>query len=183
MPDIVEDPYVGVETEEERQAVYRKLQTQYDRDLAEWEQKETERQRQIYDNGMRLWDTFHRTAAEMDARFDKTLFSIAAGSFGISFAFIDKIVPLAEASCPTVLVAAWACFSVCLVVTVLGHLISAETYRKQRDQIAINMGLQYEGKTVTDTVTKDMVSPCNYIALISYIGGIACLLSFVLLNL
>jgi hypothetical protein len=119
----------------------------------------------------------------MDARFDRALFTIAAGSFGLSFAFIDKLVPFASAKLAWVLVASWVCFALCLIVMVLGHLLSAEAYRRQRDNVARNMLLQFEGKPAEDAVTRDSVSPCNYIALLAYTGGIICLLSFVLLNI
>jgi hypothetical protein len=142
-----------------------------------------ERKREIYDDNMRLWETCNKTSAEMDARFDKVLFTIAAGSFGVSFAFIDKFVSISEAVSAPLLVASWACFAVCLLVMVIGHLVSAESWRKQRDNIAQNMILQYSDKPVEDKPVKDRVSPCNIVALISYAGGIACLLWFVLINL
>jgi hypothetical protein len=142
-----------------------------------------DRQKKIYDNQMSLWETFNKTSSEMDARFDRTLFTVAAGSFGLSFAFIDKIVPLAAARLTGILVASWACFAGCLVVMVLGHLLSAEAYRKQRDDVSRSMALQFEDKPAENNVTRDLVSPCNYIALFAYTGGIVCLLSFVLLNL
>jgi hypothetical protein len=149
----------------------------------EYQKELYERQKKIYDNQILLWETFHKTASEMDARFDRTLFAVAAGSFGLSFAFIDKIVSLASARLTGVLVTAWACFAGCLIVVVLGHLLSAEAYRRQRDDIAKDMTLQFEGKFTKNKTTRDFVSPCNYIALFAYIGGIVCLLSFVLLNL
>jgi hypothetical protein len=152
-------------------------------DKYEYQKELYERQKKIYDNQMSLWETFNRISSEMDARFDKALFTIAAGSFGLSFAFIDKIVPLASARLAGVLVASWVCFAGCLIVMVLGHLLSAEAYRKQRDNVARNMALQFEGKPAEERITRDFVSPCNYIAVFAYIGGIVCLLSFVLLNL
>ena len=147
------------------------------------EKERYEYQKKLYDDDMRLWESFNQTSVRMDERFDKTLFAIAAGSFGISFAFIDKIVPLATAVFAPLLFAAWSCFAVCLAASVIGNLISAETYRKQRDEIAKNLILKYEGKLPEEAITVDFVSPCNYIALISYLGGIVCLLLFVLLNL
>jgi len=143
-----------------------------------------ERQRKIYDDNMRLWESYDNTSAAMDARFDKALFTVAAGSFGISFAFIDKFVAVAEALYPKLLIGSWACFAVCLISMVVGHLISARIYGKQRDGVARNMYLQFKGEQPFEEETlKDMVSPCNYIALIAYVGGIACLLLFVLLNM
>jgi hypothetical protein len=132
---------------------------------------------------MRRWETFNKTSVEMDARFDRALFTIAAGSFGLSFAFIEKIVPLATASMPYLLVLAWACFALCLIIIVSGHLLSAEAYRKQRDDIAREMILHFDGKAVEEKTDRDFVSPCNYAALFMYTGGIICLLLFILLNL
>jgi len=143
-----------------------------------------ERKRKIYGDTMRLWEMFDKTSSEMDARFDKVLFTIAAGSFGLSFVFIDKFVPvIGKAVWPLLLMISWALFALCLIVMVIGHLMSAESWRKQRDQVAKDMFLQFDGKPVENKPTKDSVSPCNYIALISYIGGIVCLLWFVLINL
>ena len=142
-----------------------------------------EHKRKIYDDNMRLWEICDKASSEMDARFDKVLFTIAAGSFGISFAFIDKFVPVNGAAWAQLLVASWACFAACLIVMVIGHLISAESWRKQRDEIAKDIILQYEGTPVKNKPVKDIVSPCNIFALISYIGGIVCLLWFVLINL
>ena len=147
-------------------------------------QKEVhEHKRQIYEDTMRLWESYNKTCTSMDARFDKALFAIAAGSFGISFAFTDKFVAIAHAVYSPLLIASWACFAGCLIVMVIGHLLSAESYRRQRDAVARNMLLQFDDKPAENKPVKDMVSPCNYVALTSYTGGIICLLLFVLLNL
>jgi len=142
-----------------------------------------EHKRQIYDDNMRLWESYNNTCTDMDARFDKALFTVAAGSFGISFAFIGNFVTVAEAVKSQLLIGSWACFALCLISMVLGHLISAESYRRQRDEVARNMYLQFENKPIEEKPLIDVVSPCNYIALASYVGGIICLLLFVLLNL
>lgn len=153
--------------------------------ISEYEyQKEVhEYKRRIYEDNMRLWESFNHTCTDMDARFDRALFTIAAGSFGLSFAFTDKFVTIARAAHPALLIASWGCFAGCLIVMVIGHLLSAESYRKQRDRVARDMLLQFDGKAPENKPYKDAVSPCNYIALISYTGGIICLLLFVLLNL
>jgi hypothetical protein len=118
----------------------------------------------------------------MDDRFDKALFTIAAGSFGVSFAFINSIVSLATAAHLPVLAASWTCFALCLIVMVLGHLVSAEAFRKQCDNIVKNVTLQFEGKPAENKAVRDIVSPCNYASLILYAGGIVCLLLFIFLN-
>jgi hypothetical protein len=142
-----------------------------------------ERQRRIYDDNMHQWEVFNKISLDMDARFDKALFTVAAGSFALSFAFIGNIVPLSKAFFTPVLIASWACFALCLIVMVLGHLLSAEAYRRQRDNVAKNITLLFSDKPTDDDDVMDAVSPCNYISLILYTGGVICLLLFVLLNL
>jgi hypothetical protein len=98
----------------------------------------------------------------------KALFIVAAGSFGISFAFIDKIVPVAKAANPVLIVVSWACFAVCLIITVLGHLFSANAYRKQRDNTTKEMYAKIDGVPVETKRIRNLVSPCNYLAISSY---------------
>ena len=149
----------------------------------EYQKEIYERQRKIYDDNMRLWESFNQIAVDMDKRFDKALFTIAAGSFGLSFAFMDKIVSPKSAVNSVLLVIAWASFACCLIVMVIGHLLSAYAYRKQRDEVAKNLVLEFSGNCTQETETRDCISPCNFGALFFYVGGIVCLLLFVLLNL
>jgi hypothetical protein len=147
------------------------------------DQDEYERRRKIYEDGMRQWENLDHTATEMDSRFDKALFTIAAGSFGISFAFIDSVVPLASASYTQVLLVSWACFAACIIVMILGHFLSAEAYRTLRDETALAIQKTYNGEPVPEKRKIDFVTPCNVASFLFFIGGVACLLSFVFLNL
>jgi hypothetical protein len=151
--------------------------------LGQYQKELYERNKQIYDDGMKKWSSYNETSLKMDERFDKDLFTVAAGSFGLSFAFIGNIIELTSAVWRQALAASWACFAGCLILLVIGHLLSAEVYRRHRDNVARNMALEYEGKPAEDFHVVDVVSPCNYGALILYIGGIACLLCFVVINL
>ena len=149
----------------------------------DYEEKQYEYKRKIYEDNMRLWEFFDKTAGEMDSNFDKRLFTIAAGSFGVSFAFIDRFINMAKAVSPKFLVISWGFFIFCIVSIVVGHLISAESYRRIRDNVAKDMYLMFEGKPAEKRHHKDFVSPLNYVSLISFIGGIVCLLLFVLINI
>ena len=79
MPDLNRDPYAGIETEEERQAIYELLLTQYERDL-----REHERKRKIYDDFSSVWDTQREIQIEADIRFHKNILAIASGSFAFT---------------------------------------------------------------------------------------------------
>jgi hypothetical protein len=153
----------------------------------EYQVRVYERNRKIYEDSMHRWEAFNETASRMDARFDKALFTVAAGSFALSFAFTGNVVPLKGAACLPLLVASWACFAACLVVMALGHLLSSIAYLKQRDELAARMARQLAGENSGEDTGKsgigDMVSPCNYVSLFLCTGGIVCLLLFVLLNL
>ena len=77
------DPYADLETDEERQAVYEKLLEQY-------EQDEFERRKTVYTDLIDDWKLQRSIQQDLDQRSHKSLLTIAAGSFGVSFAFISQ---------------------------------------------------------------------------------------------
>lgn len=58
-------------------------------------------------------------------QFDKNVLFIASGALGISFAFIEKLVPqLSKAYCKCYLISAWYCFGLVVFISLLSHFIS-----------------------------------------------------------
>jgi hypothetical protein len=162
---------------------YEARMNDYNIQLEEYEKKLHERNQTIFQNERLEWSALDQTSARMDARFDKTIFTAAAGSFGVSFAFIDKVVAVSTSAYPGLLMASWACFAVCIIVMALGSLLSADGHRKARDSVAKNMRLQFDGKPAEAAApSKDFVPFCNYLSLFLYSVGIACLLLFVAAN-
>ena len=181
MPDSTRDPYAGIETDEERQAIYEGILTQYERDL-----REHERKRKIYDDFSSAWDTQREIQLESDARFHKNILAIASGSFGISFAFINQIVPLSSAVHIAVLVLSWLFFGLSIVCAVLEPRVSSIIQDKLLDDIEKNIELGYEGKQYKKTNKRLLMFPTralSWLSFILFVMGVSCLLYFVYRNI
>jgi hypothetical protein len=146
MLDASLDPYAGAKTDKERQAIYEALLARHEKDL-----QEHERKRKIYDDFSPAWDAQRSIQFETDARFHKNILAIAAGSFGISFAFINQIVPLNSAVHTTVLVLSWLFFGLSIVCSVLEPRVGSLIQDKLLDDIEKNIELGYEGKPYKGT--------------------------------
>ena len=188
MSDIITDPYAGVESEEERQAIYQRLLEQHKTELAAWEyeQKETERRKAIYDDHMKEWYHQRGIQINVDKRFHKSILTIAAGSFGVSFAFISQIVPLSTAVGRAVLVAAWAFFGLAIVLALLELKIDSVVQDVFLDDIEKDLKSAYVGKPHKRTnriLTMWPVRIISWLSFISFGMGVVCLVYFVLMNM
>jgi hypothetical protein len=185
MADTFNDPYAAAGTDEERQAIYARLQAQYDRDLAEWEQKEFARRRTIYDDQMVIWDHQRSIQKNIDERSHKSILTLAAGSFGVSFAFISQIVKIETAVNMPVLVLAWALFALAIVLSILELKIGSVIQDFLLDIAEKNIQRGYEGKTYIMSKRWLVMWPTRilgWVSVISFILGVICLLYFVLMN-
>lgn len=70
-------------------------------------------------------DAKFRTLEYSIAQFDKNVLFIASGALGISFAFIEKIVPnLIHAENKHFLINSWYCFAGVIFISLVAHFIS-----------------------------------------------------------
>jgi hypothetical protein len=181
MPDLNRDPYAGIETDEERQAIYEVLLTQYQRDL-----REHERKRKIYDDFSSVWDTQREIQIEADTRFHKNILAIASGSFGVSFAFINQIVPINSAVHIAVLVLSWLFFGLSIVCAVLEPRVGSVIQDILLDDIEKNIELGYESKPYKKTNKRLLMFPTrvlSWLSFILFVMGVSCLLYFVYRNM
>ncbi|GHT71778.1 hypothetical protein FACS1894110_25360 [Spirochaetia bacterium] len=138
---------------------------------------------ELYEASQKYRERLDNSRREQDAKFDKNLLSLSAGSFGVSFAFIGQVVPMASATHIPFIVLSWACFAVSILSIVVSFRISSFIHRKLIEQENKNLALQYEGKPAEYKVKGVSVDIFNYTALTTFIGGIVCLLLFVVKNL
>jgi hypothetical protein len=181
----ISDPYADIKTDKERQAVYQNLLAQYELDRA-WRSAEYARQKEVYDTSLKTWSHFRETQIREDGEFCKRISLFAAGSFGVSFAFIDKIVPFQTALHKPVIVAAWACFAVALIVNVAIHLTSAAIHGSYCDVINGNTQREYNGEPalpLRQWYTGWVMSVMYGLNFIAFLGGMACLIAFVVINI
>jgi hypothetical protein len=139
----------------------------------------------IYDSSQHYIDECNRRQWDQDAKSDKWILTLASGSFGLSFAFIDKIVDLSASSCRELLLSAWACFAAVLVIELCGFMISSFIHSSKAREERENISLKYEGKTPDykdRTVFLNTVAACGYVSMLSFTGGVVCLLLFIAKN-
>jgi len=178
---INEDPYAGAQTEEDRQMIYQSLLSQHEQSV-----KEYERKKEVYNQFSKIWDEQRGIQLEADRRFHKNILTIAAGSFGVSFAFINQIVPLATAYYTTVLVAAWILFGLSIIFAVLEPRIASVIQDKLLDDIEKNIEHGYDGKPYEELNKKSVMPPTrilNWLAFFLFVAGVSCLLYFVYINI
>jgi len=159
---------------------FEEKRAQYDYEMEVYKRNFT-----IYEEGRKNWEIIENIKTDQEKHFDKTAMTIAAGSFGVSFAFIDTIVPLEKAIYKPVLLAAWVLFGICMCVILLGYRISSVVYRSLSEEEKQNVKKSYENKPIEykrRRVYFNGSEICNYLALIMNWGGIICLILFVFLN-
>jgi hypothetical protein len=178
-------PYDGLDTEEKRQAKYKELQAAYAQQVAEYKITLKDYKKEAANRLDADYKSARAVQLEQDASFDRSLIALSGGAFGISFAFINQIVPLATASNHAILFTAWILFAVCLVLALIGFRISSAIHwaqavesRKAIDELDHNK-IPTEHKHWYGTWLTKLQ---NWLSLVSFIGGVGCLITFVTLN-
>jgi hypothetical protein len=141
-----------------------------------------ERNWKLYEASSSRIDTFTKAGQEEDDKRDKWTMMLASGSFGLSFAFINQIVPLKEASYLPLLLSAWACFLAVLVIGLVGFLISGLLHTCLAEEESKNLQLRYEGKKPiykNRSIAFDTNAALGYLSLLCFVGGSICLIIFI----
>ncbi|MDR2313452.1 MAG: hypothetical protein LBE02_02850 [Spirochaetaceae bacterium] len=100
----------------------------------------------LYEANERCTNKLIETQQKTDAFADKWLITLAAGSFGLSFIFIESLVPLEKAVSKPLLIAAWGCFAVVLALQLAGFIISSIRFTLLAAEADKGLLLMYEGK-------------------------------------
>lgn len=122
---------------------------------------------------------------ELMSRFWNWLLKLSAGSFGLSFAFMDKFVNLKNAKNIHILEFSWLCFALCLTFSLMDFLLSAS----DRMKTIKNNWIVYENE-VNKTNKEIIKSRFEFIDtllialnVLLFSAGIICLIIFVFRNL
>jgi hypothetical protein len=176
------DPYAGIESEEERQAIYQALLEKYHQEESDY----TRMRNSVYDPLIKDWSEYREIQLNQDSLFNKYITTITAGLFGVSFAFIDKIVPFQTADYRVVMVCGWALFALTLIAAITCHLASSFVHGKYCEDVAENIRRGYEGKPFIQRKRWYYHWALNVLyamSFLGFLGGIACLILFVILNI
>jgi uncharacterized ion transporter superfamily protein YfcC len=111
-------------------------------------------------------------------QFDRNVLFIASGALGISFAFVEKIIPdLTKAISPSTLINSWYFFAGVIFISLVAHFISVQANR---------WAIANEGCKNYDKITSFLNWTIRLINLAMIIGlcwGILLLIKFVKLNI
>jgi hypothetical protein len=140
----------------------------------------------LYEANERYTDKLIETQQKTDSIADKWLITLAAGSFGLSFVFIDTLVPLESAAYKPLLVAAWSCFAVVLILELIGFAVSSLRFTLMVEEADRNLSLKYEDKKPEYKRRGVFFDPNRvlmFAVLLTFLGGLVCLLVFVARNI
>jgi hypothetical protein len=117
---------------------------------------------------------------------DKWLMTLAAGSFGLSFAFIEKLVPLSAAIDKPLLITAWACFAVVIILELLAFDVISCRFDRAIEKEMRYLRLAYEGierEPEKHSPFLDANRVIGYAVLCVFIAGMVSLIAFVARNI
>jgi hypothetical protein len=132
------------------------------------------------------WNRYRAVQIEQDAIFLKSVSALSAGAFGVSFAFINMLIPFHSADYKRVLAAGWILFAASIGLALLCHLASSFIHEKRCDDIKENIEEGYAGKPYTVRTRwyyGRLTTVLEISAFAGFLGGMGCLIFFVLLNL
>ena len=72
-------------------------------------------------------EKLYESLADSKSKFDKQVLWIASGAFGISFAFIEKIVKLNAATNTSFLILTWSLYTLVIFISLFSHFYSSRS--------------------------------------------------------
>jgi hypothetical protein len=149
-------------------------------------EKTNARDWKLYEASTRRIEEMNRRQGEEDDKTDKWMMTLASGSFGLSFAFINQIVPVERASHTALLIAAWSCFLGVLVLGLIGFAASSFGHSVLAKEEADLLPLKYAGaepEYKSRSIFLSVNAVLGYASILSFIAGSVCLILFIAKNL
>lgn len=122
----------------------------------------------------------YKVLSYSNEQFDKNVLLIASGALGISFAFIEKLVPnIKESVCKGSLIGAWYLFGAVIFISLVSHFISSQSLRWTISH--------YEDKKADfEKGTKRwnmIIRLCNVLMILGLLWGTLLLINFIKQNI
>ena len=119
---------------------------------------------------------------EQSRHFDKYILTLAAGTFGLSLLFVERIAPHPKDGTEWLLIAAWVAFGASILSTLVSFLLSQESCSKE---IEILDG-KYRGDIKDEKEIKNRFVTwtkwLNRVSMFLFIVGVVFLITFSALN-
>jgi hypothetical protein len=117
---------------------------------------------------------------------NKWLMTLSSSAFGLSFVFINNIIPLATAVWKLALLISWASFALCFVSEIISMWTSGRAFRNRIDKENADLKLRYNGAAPAESKKDIYVSVLRitaHIARFSFIGGLIWMFLFIACNI
>ena len=121
-------------------------------------------------------DTLLKSMIDAQDQFDKYIISLSSGAFGLTFAFIDKLIDIKHADWKVLLLIAWISWATAICSTLVSFYFSQAAL-----EFAFNrwQARETDLKNPLDWVTRIL----NAISGLAFLLGVIALISFVYTNL
>ena len=116
--------------------------------------------------------------------FDKTILTLAAGAFGLSFAYMDKVVPDPRTWTLYILVGSWIFFCISLLSILTSFSTSQDACERQIEILAeefVNNG--HENPEKLENIPATRTRKWNKISIYAFITGVVLLTVFGAVNI
>lgn len=120
---------------------------------------------------------------EASRSYDKYILTLAAGTFGLSLLFVERIATNPKEQTEWFLIAAWIAFGASILSTLLSFLFGQESCSKEIEIL----DSKYSGAIKDDNKTKNIFITwtkwLNRVSMVLFIVGVILLITFSSLNL
>ena len=115
--------------------------------------------------------------------FDKYVLTLAAGTFGLSLVFLQQIAPLPQEGTVGILIGAWVAFGMSILMTLVSFLFSQASCQIQIDILDGILSRSVDPSNPPKNLLRTVTVWLNWLSMFVFIGGVALLMTFALLNL
>ena len=143
-------------------------------------ESEDNRRQELYDEHRR--QTWQDIQSSTD-NFDKNLLAVSSAAFGFSLVFIKDIVALGSALWRPVLYASWACFAICIVITIFSFRLSVTALNKHLEYLRKYYEEKNEAYLTKKSGWTKAVDFFTWAAASAFLVGIGCTVAFCLKNI
>lgn len=145
-----------------------------------------------YESQKILFDFYTDQAEKIDKEtlyqqhnFDEWLLKLCAGVFGVSFAFIEKLVNFSSAVVKPFLITGWSFFSICIILSIYSFLNTKMLLNHKYKNLWIKYEneLSDDNKELKKTVKDKIATFLTVFNFLLFIAGVICLILFISINL
>lgn len=118
-------------------------------------------------------DQLYKGYSYSNEQFDKAILFVSSGSLAISITFIEKIVPLTNSNCKTLLLLSWVFEAITIILFTINHYLSMSSFNHE---IKKYFKESHNKKAIT-------VRNINVASIITLLAGLFCLIIFIFINI